>query len=111
MAWNPEARSAVVAQILTYAAFLHGMDLATFEQVILAPHLLKRGFDGLAAAVSASDQTGSFDPATFAAGLQESLQEGRFRLVLVLDDAPAELVRLTGYLEAVTDKLIIDLLW
>ena len=62
MAWNPEARSAVVTQILTYTAFLRGMDLATLEQVILAPHLRKRGFDGLAAAVSASDQTGSFDP-------------------------------------------------
>ena len=110
MAWNPEARSAVVTQILTYAAYLRGMDLATLEQQILASHLQKRGFTELAAAVTASDQTGSFDPSVFAAGLRESLQEGRFRLVLVLDDAPPELVRLTGYLEAVTDKLVIDLI-
>jgi hypothetical protein len=110
LARNAEARRAVVAQILTYAAFLRGMDLDALEREILAPHLQKRGFDGLAAAISASDQTGSFDATAFSAGLRESLQEGRFRLVLVLDDAPAELVRLTGYLEAVTDKLLIDLI-
>lgn len=33
-----------------------------------------------------------------------------FRLVLVLDDAPEELVRLVGYLEVVSDKLVIDLI-
>ena len=32
------------------------------------------------------------------------------RLVLVLDEAPADLVRLVGYLEAKTDGLIIDLI-
>lgn len=30
--------------------------------------------------------------------------------MIVLDAAPAELVRLVGYLEAVTDKLLIDLI-
>src|SRR5215211_692488 len=49
LASNAEARRAVIAQILTYAAFLHGMDLTTLEQEILASHLQKRGFDGLAA--------------------------------------------------------------
>jgi hypothetical protein len=46
----------------------------------------------------------------FAAGLTSSLREGRFRLVLVLDEAPPELIRLVGYLEAVADKLVIDLI-
>jgi hypothetical protein len=110
LASNAEARRAVVTQILTYAAFLHRIELETLEQEILASHLQKRNFDGLAAAVSASDQTGSFDATGFTAGLRESLREGRFRLVLVLDDAPAELVQLIRYLEAVTDKLIIDLI-
>lgn len=109
LAKNAEARRAVIAQILTYAAFLRGMDVGTLEHEILAPHLHKRGLDGLAAAVAANDQAGAFDGAGFAAGLRESLQEGWFRLVLVLDDAPEELVRLTGYLEAVTENLLIDL--
>jgi hypothetical protein len=110
LAKNAEARRAVVAQVLTYAAFLRGMDPTTLEHEILATHLQKRDYDQLATAVSVNDQTGAFDATEFAAGLRESLQEGRFRLVLVLDEAPAELVRLIGYLEAVTDKLVIDLI-
>lgn len=57
----------------------------------------------------ANDQSGVFEPALFAQELGDSLAGGRFRLVLVLDDAPPELVQLVGYLEAVADKLVIDL--
>lgn len=106
---NSEARRAVVAQVLTYAAFLRGLDQATVEREILAPHLAQRGYASLADAILAIDQTGAFDVATFATGLSESLRLGQFRLVLVLDEAPPELVRLVGYLEAVTEKLVIDL--
>ncbi len=64
----------------------------------------------LAGAVAADDQVGSFVADAFTQGLAGSLAQGRFRLVLVLDDAPEELVRLIGYLEAVTaDRLLIDL--
>lgn len=109
LARNAEARRAVVAQILTYAAFLRGLDPGALERDILAPHLRKLGQDGLATAVEADDQEGSFDPSAFADGLASSLAEGRFRLVLVLDEAPEELVRLVGYLGSVADKLLIDL--
>jgi hypothetical protein len=37
------------------------------------------------------------------------LFSGHFRLVLVLDEAPEELVALVKYLESVTDGLLIDL--
>lgn len=40
---------------------------------------------------------------------QLSGPRGRFRLVLVLDDVPEELVRLVGYLQSITDRLVIDL--
>lgn len=106
---NAEARRAVVAQVLTYAAYLHGMEPAVLEQQVLARHLSARGYTSLADAADASDQTGAFDLATFAEGLAESLAQGRFRLVFVLDEAPEELVRLVGYLETVSDKLLIDL--
>ncbi|CAA9578399.1 MAG: hypothetical protein AVDCRST_MAG19-3638 [uncultured Thermomicrobiales bacterium] len=109
LARNAEARRAVVAQILTYAAFLRGLDPPTLERQILGPHLRKLGHDGLAAAVAADDQEGSFDAAVFDEGLAASLAEGRFRLVLVLDEAPEELVRLVGYLESVAERLVIDL--
>lgn len=110
LARNAEARRAVIAQILTYAAYLRGLDIATLEQEILASHLNLRGLDGLAAAVMANDQAGAFDAAAFGEGLDESIRNGWFRLVLVLDDAPPELVRLASYLEAVTENLLIDLI-
>lgn len=109
LAKNAEARRAVVAQILTYAAYLRGMDPVTLERDILGTHLRKRGYETLAQAVINGDQEGAFDAAVFSETLANSLTEGRFRLVLVLDEAPPELVRLVGYLEAVADKLIIDL--
>lgn len=110
LARNAEARRAVVAQVLTYAAYLRGLDQATLEQAVLGKHLLQRGYQSLADAVGANDQEGAFEPALFGEGLAKSLAQGRFRLVIVLDSAPDELVRLTGYLESVTDKLLIDLI-
>jgi hypothetical protein len=106
---NAEARRAVVAQVLAYAAALQGTDPLAFESDVLGAHLRRRGYEGLAAAVAAEAQEGVFDPAVFAQGLADSLAEGQFRLVLVLDTAPSELVQLVGYLEMLTDKLVVDL--
>lgn len=109
LAKNAEARRAVVAQGLMYAAFLHGLDEKTLEGEVLGRELARRGYGSLASAVSDNDQEGSFDAEEFASGLAESLSTGAFRLVLVLDDAPSELVRLVGYLEAVAGNLVVDL--
>lgn len=106
---NPESRRAIIAQVLTYAAYLRGLDVTQFERDILARHLAHRGVATVAEAAQASGQDVAFDPRVFTAALGESLASGRFRLVLVLDEAPEELVRLVGYLEAVTDQLTIDL--
>ncbi len=109
LARNAEARRAVIAQILTYAAYLRGLDPRVLEQDILGSHLTTRGYGTLVEAVTANDQTGSLDPDLFADQLRATLRDGRFRLVLVLDQAPEELVRLVGYLQAVADRLVIDL--
>jgi alkylated DNA nucleotide flippase Atl1 len=106
---NADARRAVVAQILSYAAALRGMDASVLESDILLDHLRSRGYASLSDAVAANDQEASFDAPTFAEGLAESLRRGGFRLVLVLDEAPPDLVRLVGYLESVTEGLVIDL--
>jgi hypothetical protein len=106
---NAEARRAVVAQVLAYAAYLRGMDSVALEQDILGRYLHSFGYETLAQAVAANDQEGSFDAALFAEGLADSLTNGRFRLVFVLDSAPEELVRLVGYLESITHGLVIDL--
>jgi hypothetical protein len=109
LAKNAEARRAVVAQVLAYAAFLHGLDVEALERDVLGPRLRGRGFESVQAAAAAVDQEGAFDAVDFQRGLEESLASGTFRLVLVLDEAPAELVRLVGFLEHVGGELVIDL--
>ena len=110
LAKNPDARRAVVAQVLTYAAHLRGIDPSALETGPLQKHLHQRDFETIEEAVRADDQEDLFDAATFRAGLSESLATGKFRLVIVLDDAPNELAVLVGYLESMTPDLQIDLI-
>jgi hypothetical protein len=110
LASNAEARRAVIAQILAYAAFLRGTAPEVLEDEILRTNLQRIGYQSIADAVEQQDPEGSFDADTFRLGLADSLTAGRFRLVLVLDDAPTELVRLVGYLESVASELVIDLI-
>lgn len=107
---NAEARRAVVAQILTYAAHLKGLSPETVEREVLGHHLHNRGYKSLQDAVASNDQEGSFESTSFSEGLTKCLAEGHFRLVLVLDEASQELVTLVGYLESVTEELSIDLI-
>lgn len=109
LARNAEARRAVVAQVLGYAAVLYGMTPTDLESS-LRQHLDARGFASLPDAARQAVQTASFDDAQFAEELEEALQTGAFRLVLVLDDAPAELVRLAGFLQATTSSLLVDII-
>jgi hypothetical protein len=110
LARNAEARRAVVAQVLTYAAYLRGTAPESFERDVVGTQLGARGHASVLGAVVAADQEGSIDASAFADSLANSLQDGRFRLVLVLDEAPPELVRLVGYLESVAPELVIDLI-
>lgn len=109
LAYNSEARRSVVAQILTYAAYMFGLDVATLERDVLGRHLHQRGFSSVFEAASATDQVNAIDRQVFYDVLERSLRSGEFRLVIVLDDAPPELQDLVGYLEAVTDRLTVDL--
>ena len=107
---NSEARRAVVAQVLSYAASVHGLDVAAFEGQVLRPHLRKRGYSSIFDAVASGDDSGVFDADSFTDTLANCLVTGAARLVLVLDAAPQELMRLAGYLEAVSERLVIDLI-
>jgi alkylated DNA nucleotide flippase Atl1 len=109
LARNAEARRAVVAQALAYAAFLNELDARTFEIDLIAKHIRQRGYESLEAALMDADQSGAYDAESFRAGLEGAFAEGSFRVVFVLDEAPIELVRLVGYLESVTERLVLDL--
>ena len=82
LARNAEARRAIVSQILAYAASLHGYGVEALEQGPL--HGSLAGYGSISGAVSVQDQEGAVDAAEFVPALQEHLDAGRFRLVLVL---------------------------
>lgn len=60
-------------------------------------------------AVQADERQDAVDAEAFHDGISRSLADGSFRLVIVLDSAPDELVQVVGYLQMVTDKIDIDL--
>lgn len=108
---NPEARKAIVSQIIAYAAFLQGFDSESLELGPLRRSLADAGYNSIFDAVEAQDQEGAVDADSFTASLQDYLQRGSFRLVLVLDDVPTELERVVAYLDAITvQALTIDLI-
>jgi hypothetical protein len=111
LARNAEARRAVIAPVLAYAAFLHDLETEQLERDVLGPHLRQRGHHTLVDLIGDTDQKGAIDAVEFETTLTKNLSSGAFRLVLVLDQAPPELVRLVGYLEAIAGDLItIDLI-
>lgn len=109
LARNAEARRAVVAQALSYAAHLNGLTARELERGTLAGHLSSRGLESLIDAARSADQEGAYSVDQVSQMLNDSLASGSFRIVLILDDAPTELIRLVGYLEGISDRLSIDL--
>jgi hypothetical protein len=109
LAANSEARRAVIAQVLSYAAALYAMTVADLEQRCAA-YLVGKGHHDIAAAVASEDQTGAFDAERFQTNLAFYLASGEFRVVVVLDDAPSDLVTIARYLDDVGDRLLIDVL-
>ena len=111
LASNPEARRAIVSQVLAYAAFLHGYDAEELERGPLRRPLEKAGYGSILEVVQALDQEGAVDVDSFSASMQEFLDQGDFRLVLVLDEVSAELERVIAYLDTITaQSLTIDLI-
>jgi hypothetical protein len=103
-------RRQVLTQVLGYAAFLRRLDGAGFED-LLARHLGAQGHGSVAAAVEAGSQSLGLEAAAFADRLNDALVDGRLRCVIVIDQAPPDLVELVGYLQEVTnDRLSLDLI-
>ena len=100
-----------MSQVIAYAAFLRGFDAEGLEQGPLRKPLTDAGCGSILEAVQAQDQEGAVDADSFTASLQAYLDQGNFRLVIVLDEVSAELERIVAYLDAVTiQALTIDLI-
>lgn len=104
---NAESRRAVIAQTLSYAASLHAVTRPELEEIILGRHLNGQSiFDRVRDAL----QDEVMSQSEFETSLEGHLARGSFRAVIVLDEAPAELINLDGYLESVTTGLSLDLI-
>ena len=104
---NAESRRAVIAQTLSYAASLHRVSRQDLEEVVLANHLVGQSlFDRVRDSVQDEELLQS----DFESSLEAHLAAGSFRAVIVLDEAPPELINLVGYLESVTTGLSLDLI-
>ena len=111
LAKNPEARKEIVSQILAYAAFLQGMSVESLEQVLLRKPSEVASSGSILGAVQDQDQEGAVDADTFTDSLQNYLDQGNFRLVLVLDVVSAELEKIAAYLDSITvHALTIDVI-
>ena len=111
LASNREARREIISQAIAYAAFLRGMSVEGLERGPLRRKLMNAGYGTILEAAQAQDQEGAVDANTFTASLQDYLDQGNFRLVLVLDEVSAELERIVAYLDGITvHALTIDLI-
>lgn len=111
LARSPEAKRAIVAQVLSYAAYLQGYDVLSLSNGPLRNSLTRSGHESILQAVKAQDQENAVDSDSFGASMQEYLDRGIYRLVLILDETSVELERIAAYLDAVTTHaLTIDLI-
>ncbi len=78
---------------------------------VLRGYLDQHGYASITHAAKAAAQADpGFDEDAFRAKFEDALGDGRLRAVIVLDEAPADLVELVGYLQDVTsDRLALDL--
>lgn len=76
LAGNAESRRAVVAQVLSYAGYLQGLDPGQLESQVLAARLGPAGWS--LAAVEADDQQYGVDQSAFEEGLARALADGSY---------------------------------
>jgi len=109
LASNTDRRRSLT-QVLGYAAFLRRLD-AEGLHTVLRGYLDQHGYASITHAAKAAAQADpGFDEDAFRAKIEDALGDGRLRAVIVLDEAPADLVELVGYLQDVTsDRLALDL--
>ncbi|MCY3813177.1 MAG: hypothetical protein OXH15_15380 [Gammaproteobacteria bacterium] len=111
LARNADAKRGIVAQALSYAAYLQGTSVEQFESGVVQSYLNKLGHETVLAAVKAEDQEQALDDEAFLAALEEHLANGWFRLVLLLDETSSELQRIVTYLDSITSaRTIIDVI-
>ena len=99
---DPESRGSILAQAFSFAAFLKGSTVRSLESEALKKHLKDRGYRSIREAAQAQTSPEAVDE-TFGTSLQRFLNRGDFRFVMVLDEVPERLERITAYLDEMTE--------
>jgi len=94
LATNPEAKRAVIGQILEYAAFLHGRELDWLDAIVRK----ERNGVGI---MEHFEKEPDWDKEEFEQNLRDSLQEGSFILFIVVDEMNPDLKRTINYMNDV----------
>lgn len=104
---NPEIRREVLAQALSYAAFLEGMTVSDFADRIALPYLETHhgpSVAGLSFPEAIREVTGSdVDGEVFWDGLEQSLARGDFTILVVVDQPHDQLRRSVSYVNRHAD--------
>ena len=94
---NSEIRRWVIGQVFSYAAGLWQLSVFDFDRLWQA-----RAGTSLLGQLG-SDERGETDPEAFRSNLQDNLKEGRFRLVIAVDEITSELKRTVSYINDHTE--------
>lgn len=92
LAANPEIKRKVIGQILEYAAYLWEL---SYEEV---DRRIQQRFGKSLAALIDDSVAGDWDEEQFRNGVQQSLDDGSFILIIVVDELNDELKRIIRYL-------------
>jgi hypothetical protein len=112
---NAEIRREVIAQALSYAAFLEGMDVEAFTEQVVNPYLQFRGrtellgqpLPRIAAALAGSE----VDDDEFLSTLESALAEGSFRILIAVDEVHPQLRKSVAYIHnhAAFDLFVVEI--
>lgn len=98
---NSEVRREVIAQALSYAAFLEGMDVDDFDTRVVQPFLVRRSRSDLLnlplPTVAAALADSEIDEDEFLSNLETVLAEGNFRILIVVDEVHPQLRKSVAY--------------
>jgi hypothetical protein len=94
LATNPDAKRAVIGQILEYAAFMHKKELEWLDEIV------RREKNGKGIMEHFEGEP-DWDREAFEEKLQDNLQEGTFTLFIVVDEMNPDLKRTINYMNEV----------
>jgi hypothetical protein len=93
LAKNPEIRRKVIGQVIEYAAFLWGMEYPEFNQIFLTR-------EGRSLIELLSEKSDQFATEEFENAVAKNLKDGRFYLLIAVDEMNKELERIISYLSS-----------